>query len=157
MKITYLDKWYAVCSSQAAQLTVLMALVHVVLKWKIPTTYQSHIYKSTDLKLGKVDDVTRFTNAAKFGKDRISGGAPSWWWNIRVVCLLFFFLYFFYSLTRVQPLPVKQFSHEIAQKMRTDSRKCPLSKFSSIFSLFGVIFPPNPHNFAAGWEVSAKR
>ena len=60
-------------------LAVLMATVNVVLKWKTSTTYQSHIYESFDLKFGKVDNVTRFTNPAKFGKDRISGGAPTWW------------------------------------------------------------------------------
>ena len=55
---------------------MLMAMVNVVLKWKTSTTYQSHIYESFDLNFGKVYDVTRFTNQAKFGKDRISGGAP---------------------------------------------------------------------------------
>jgi len=32
-----------------------------------------------DLKFGVCDNVTRFTNPAKFGEDRISGGAPMWW------------------------------------------------------------------------------
>ena len=64
--------------------------MHVVLKWKASTTYQSHIYESVDFKLGKVDYVTRFSNPAKFGGDRISGGASTWWWNIRATCLFFF-------------------------------------------------------------------
>ena len=58
---------------------MLMAMVNVVLKLKTPTTYQSHGYESSDLKFGKVDNVTRFNNPAKFGYDRISGGAPTWW------------------------------------------------------------------------------
>jgi hypothetical protein len=47
-----------------------VALIQVVLKWKKLTTYQSHTYESIDLKLGKVDNVARFTNPAKFGKDQ---------------------------------------------------------------------------------------
>jgi hypothetical protein len=54
-------------------------LVREVLKWKTSTTYQSRIHESIDLKLGKVVYVTRFTNFAKFGKNCISGGAPTWW------------------------------------------------------------------------------
>jgi hypothetical protein len=50
-----------------AGLAMLMAFIHVVLKWKTSTTYQSHIYVSIDVKLGKVDNVTRSTNPAKFG------------------------------------------------------------------------------------------
>jgi len=54
-----------------------MVIAVVVLKQETSTTYQSHIYKSIDLKFD--DYVTRFSNPAKFGKDRFSGGAPTWW------------------------------------------------------------------------------
>ena len=57
---------------------MLMAVVNVVLKWKISTTYQSHIYESLDLKFVKIDNVMWFTNPAQFGKDRISSGVPTW-------------------------------------------------------------------------------
>ena len=36
-------------------LAMLMAMVHVVLKWKTSTTYQGHNYESFDLKFGKGD------------------------------------------------------------------------------------------------------
>ena len=55
---------------------MLIAMVNVVIKWKTLDTYQSHIYESFDLKLSKVDRVTRFTNSAKFGENGISNGAP---------------------------------------------------------------------------------
>jgi len=69
------------CSSQAARqgLAVLMASAIVVLKHETSTTYQSHIYKSIDLKLGYSDYVTSFSNPAKFSEDRCSGGAPTRW------------------------------------------------------------------------------
>ena len=57
---------------------MLMALILVVLEWKTSTTHLGHIYESIDLHFGKVNYVTRSTNAAKFGKDRISGDAPTW-------------------------------------------------------------------------------
>jgi hypothetical protein len=53
-----------------------MALIQVVLKWKTSATNQSHIYQSINLKLGKVYNVTRFTNPAKSGEDRINGALP---------------------------------------------------------------------------------
>ena len=60
-------------------LAMFMAMVNVVLKLNTSTTYQSHIYESFDLKFGEVNNVTRFTNSAKFGKYRISGGTLTWW------------------------------------------------------------------------------
>ena len=42
---------------------------------RLPSTnYESFVFK-----LGKGDYVTRINNPAKFGHDRISGGAPTWW------------------------------------------------------------------------------
>jgi len=47
---------------------------------------------SINLNFGKGDHVTRFfSNPAKFGEDRISGGAP--WWL--VVCHLLLFCLFY--------------------------------------------------------------
>jgi len=56
-----------------------MATAVVVLKHETSTTYQSHTNQSIDLKFGLGDYVTRFSNPAKFGEDRFSGGAPTWW------------------------------------------------------------------------------
>jgi len=56
-----------------------MATAVVVIKRETSTTYQSHIYESIDLKFGLGNNVTRFSNPAKFGEDRFSGGAPTWW------------------------------------------------------------------------------
>jgi len=66
--------------SQAAWqgLVMLMATAVVVLKHETSTTYQSHIYESIDMKFGWGDHVTRFSNPAKFGEDRVSGIAPTW-------------------------------------------------------------------------------
>ena len=74
-------------------------MVQVVLKWQNSTAFQSHIYESFVFKSGKGDWVTRINNPAKFGWDRISGGAPTLWWNIGVVCLLLllWFCFFFPS------------------------------------------------------------
>jgi len=56
--------------SQAARqgLAVLMATAVVVLKHETSTTYQSHIYESIELKFGLGDNVTRFSNPAKFSE-----------------------------------------------------------------------------------------
>ena len=59
-------------------------------------------------------------------------------------------------MTRVQSIPVNRFPCTIAQTMRTDSRKCPQSKYFSIFSHIGGLFPQNPHSFAASREIPAK-
>jgi len=56
-----------------------MATAVVVLKHETSTIYQSHIYESIDLKFGQGDYVMRFSNPAKYGEDRFSGGAPTWW------------------------------------------------------------------------------
>jgi len=56
-----------------------MASAVVVLKYETSTTYQSHIYELIDLKFRWVEHVTRFSNPATFGEDRISGGAATWW------------------------------------------------------------------------------
>jgi len=56
-----------------------MATAEVVLKHETSITYQSHIYKSFDFKFEWGDNVTRFSNTAKFGEDRFSGGAHTWW------------------------------------------------------------------------------
>jgi len=84
-------------------LLMLMATAVVVLKHETSTTYQSHIYQAIDLKFGKSDYVTRFSNPAKFSEDRFSGGIVKY--TGRVPSLLFLFL-FLYSLTRIQPIPV---------------------------------------------------
>jgi len=64
-------------------------------KHETSTTYQSHIYKSIDLQFGLSDYVTRFSNPAKFGEVRFSGGAPTWCWNIRVACILLLVFFIF--------------------------------------------------------------
>jgi len=56
-----------------------MATAIVVPKQKTSTTYQNNIYESIDLKFGQGDYVMRFSNPAKYGEDRFSGGAPTWW------------------------------------------------------------------------------
>jgi len=56
---------------------LLMATAVVVLRHETSTTYQSHIYEIIDIKFGQGDYVTRFSNPAKFGEDRFSGGAPT--------------------------------------------------------------------------------
>jgi len=65
--------------SQAARqgLAVLMAAAVVVQKHENSITHQSHIYESINLKFGYADYVRRFSNPAKFGEDRFSGGAPT--------------------------------------------------------------------------------
>ena len=70
---------YVLITSIPAGLAILMAMVNLVQKWKASATYQSHIYELFDLKFGKDYHVTRFTNFAKFGKDRVSGSSPTWW------------------------------------------------------------------------------
>ena len=40
------------------------------------TASQSHNYESFVFKFGKGDNVTQISNPAKFGWDRMSGGAP---------------------------------------------------------------------------------
>jgi len=121
---------------------VLMAMFQVVLRWQISTTHQIHNCEPIVMKFGEGDNVTGSTNPAKFDEDRFSGCASPWWWNIRVPCLLFFL--FLYSLTRLQPKPLNRFQCTIAQKTRTDSRKCPLSKCFPIFSLLLAHFPRKP-------------
>jgi len=56
-----------------------MASAVIVLKHETSTLRPSHNFISTDLKLGVGNNVTHFSNPAKFGEDRISGGAPKWW------------------------------------------------------------------------------
>lgn len=56
----------------------------------------------------------------------------------------FYFFLFLISLTRLQPKPLNRFQCTIAQKTRTDSRKCPLSKCFPIFSLLRAHFPRKP-------------
>ena len=64
---------------------MLMAMVHLVLKWQISTylifnfSYQTHNYESFDFKFSVSDKVLEFTNTAKFGLDQIRGGVSSWW------------------------------------------------------------------------------
>jgi len=55
-----------------------MASVVVVLKHGTSTLHQSHNFSSIDLKFGVDDYITRFSNPAQFGENRISGGAPTW-------------------------------------------------------------------------------
>ena len=50
------------------------------------------------------------------------------------------FLVFVFLNTRIQSIPVNQFQSTIAQKTRTDSRKCPLGEYFSIFPIFGRLF-----------------
>jgi len=64
---------------------------------KLQTTYQSHIYESNDLKFGLGDvHVTRFSNPAKFGEDRVNGGAPTWW--SRAICNYYYYYFCFICL-----------------------------------------------------------
>jgi hypothetical protein len=53
---------------------MLMALVQVVLTWSTSTFCQTSIYKPIGFKFGMSDYVPEYTNPAKFGFDRISGG-----------------------------------------------------------------------------------
>ena len=69
-----------------------MVTVQVVLKGVYSTPRQTNSFYLNDFKNGVNDNVPGFTNPAKFGLDRINGGAPTWWWNIQVLWLLFFFL-----------------------------------------------------------------
>jgi len=93
--------------AQAARqgLAVLTVTAEVVLKHETSTTYQSHIYETIDLKCWLGDYVTRFSNLAKFGEDRFSGGPHVMVKYTGPVPFLFLFL-FLYSLTCLQPIPI---------------------------------------------------
>jgi len=65
---------YAVITGSPAGLAVLMVTKH-----ETSTLRQSLQFYIIDLKFGVGDYITRFSNPAKFGEVRISGGAPTWW------------------------------------------------------------------------------
>ena len=132
--------------------------MYIVLKWKIQTTYQSHIYESIDLNFGKLDYITPSTNLAKFCNDRISGGAPTWWWNMRVtrlflLLLLSLFFLFLDTCTACTREPI--FTHNSSKDADWLKEVPSKQVFLDIFTFWGY-FPQNSQNFAANRETPAQ-
>jgi len=96
----------------------------VVLKHETSTLRQSNNFISINLTFGAGDYVRDVTSPAKFGSDPMSGRDATWGQHIRVLLhFLFLFFLFLYSSTKLQPIPVHNFSHTIVQKTRSGVRK----------------------------------
>jgi len=95
-----------------------MASAVVVLIHETSTLRQSQFYINW-FKFSVGDYVREVTSPAKFGSDAISGRAATSGQHIRVLWL--YFILFFY-LTELQPIPVNQFLHTLAQKTRSSVR-----------------------------------
>jgi len=68
------------------------------------------------------DNFLEFTNTSKFGSELISDSYFRWGRHTRGLLL------FSISSPRVQPKLVNRFSCSVVETMRSDARKCPLSK-----------------------------
>ena len=72
-----------------------MALIQVVLRWPIPTPYQSSYCESIDFKFRECDYVTEDTNPDKFSFDHVSGDGSRWCWSIQLQWLFLLLLLIF--------------------------------------------------------------
>jgi len=139
-------------TSQAAQqgLASLMASAVVVLKHETSTPRQRHNFISIDFKFGVGDKVREVTNPDKVGSCSMSGRDATWGQHVRVLWL------FLYSSTQLQPTPVNQFSHKIAQKTRSDIRKTLFGMRNVQFWKLGVFSLKTPLKLVAKGNYQPK-
>jgi len=135
-----------------------MATAVLVLKHENSTTYQSHIYESIDLKFGQSDNVTRFSNPAKFGEDRFSVVAPRGGeiYGSRTFFIIIIFVFIFLDThTAYTREPILTHS---SSKDAVELKKCPFSKFFlDIFTFWGSFSPQNPNISLPVRKPHAKR
>ena len=104
---------------------------------------QAYVHSSLSLLMGSIEKnicgFRRVTHAINIVYRLIS--------FLNQLLVLVFFVLFLYSSPRVQAKPVNRLSRTIAQKTRSDVRKCPLGKcFSKIYH-FGGHIPQKPTKF----------
>ena len=110
------------------------------------TTYQNHIYKSLDLKLGKVDNVTRFTNPPKFGEDRDTDLVPPRGGDIFKSRAFYTFLFLFFlfpdTCTTYTHEPI--FTHTRMKDADWLEEVLSNQAFFDIFTFWGSLSPKIP-------------